>query len=213
MQTAVKSQYASEVMPRPVTPAPRRKKLRVVEPHPAIPVRTRPHPKSEPMTRRKTKSVPNPRRTPKPVPATPSNPKTMPYAQPKSRGASTSARPSRAHAQSRISSLYWVCVSVLFMATLFMLMTNLLRYNELAQIQSEIQEAEASLQTLRAEHDSIKMQLDPYLDSQRIEMLATHQLHMTKPDDRQEMVVTRDPAAFYYADDQNEVSQLAQSAP
>lgn len=198
---ATRTAYAPELMPqRDVDLKPRRKRLRVVEPDPVL----KPAPRHAPKQKRHVSGAQTATQS-----RTALRSQTGAY-----RHAATRSQ-TVAHSQKalRVSPIYWVAVGVFFVATLFMLITNLLRYNELAQIQGEIREAEVEIESLRAEHDSMKMQLDPYLDPQRIQMLATHRLHMQKPAAQQQIVVSRDAAAYYYADEPSQTPRLAQSAP
>lgn len=105
---------------------------------------------------------------------------------------------SRAQAQARsrvrVRVFFWIAVSCATVATVVLLITSLLRYNELSGLNRNIRETATEVENLRAQHDTLTMQLAPYIDNSRIENLAKRRLGMRYPSKEQVLSAVRDPA-------------------
>lgn len=96
--------------------------------------------------------------------------------------------------RSRVRVIYWLVITSVTVATVVLLMTSLLRYNELSGLNRDIRETAAQVENLRAQQDTLAMQLAPYIEASRIEDLAKRRLGMRYPSKEQVLSAVRDPA-------------------
>lgn len=99
-----------------------------------------------------------------------------------------------ARARIRARVFFWIAVSCVTVATVVLLITSLLRYNELSGLNRNIRETATEVENLRAQHDTLTMQLAPYIENSRIENLAKRRLGMRYPSKEQVLSAVRDPA-------------------
>lgn len=77
----------------------------------------------------------------------------------------------------------------LSLGSIGLLMSSLLRYNELTKLNRDIRTLQADIEALQAQNDSLEMQLAPFTAKERIEQLARHRLGMDYPSTNNQLVV------------------------
>lgn len=94
----------------------------------------------------------------------------------------------------RLRVFYWTALVLCTAATLLLLITSLLRYNELSGMNRNIRETATQVENLRAQYDTLTMQLAPYTEASRIEELAKRRLGMQYPSKEQILSTKGDSA-------------------
>ena len=87
--------------------------------------------------------------------------------------------------QSSVAIRYWVILSLVIGVVIYTSFSLLLRYTDLQKTNQENRALSAAIDSLTAEHDTLSMNLTPYLDPTRIETLARQRLHMDHPSSAQ----------------------------
>lgn len=101
---------------------------------------------------------------------------------------------SRTQTHSRLRLVYWIAVCLCTVATLVLLLSSLLRYNEMSAVNRKVRATVAEVEELKAQRDTLNMQLAPYLEPARIEEIAKRRLGMQYPTKEQKLSVARDPS-------------------
>lgn len=95
----------------------------------------------------------------------------------------------------RINAERMICnflCTVLVASSIGLLIYMAMGYNRLASINREISKTQREISSLEAEHDYLKIQLEPYVAKGRIENLAKSQLGMVYPNENQITTVSLD---------------------
>lgn len=90
-----------------------------------------------------------------------------------------------------------LAIALVLLATVSLLIASLLSYNKVSVAQKEMDDLTREVSALKAERSVLEMELEPYLDRERLESLASNRLHMVYPDDDQILACEQDPDSLF----------------